>query len=198
MYTVLKRGWRARPGWVLALAVVLALHYVCIVCMAAAASAAEVHEVRTAAVAGKAVVAEAAAEPGGEPDAPAPAGEAVEVPPEELVKAGVLPALADGDGGVGGASALAPDSAHDYECDAPIINTSAFFGTDTDDGGVKSPADHRTASTALLVMLLLSVALAVALRLPPLWRGPVRLAAVPAVWRPSGIRLLTTLCIQRV
>ena len=180
MYTVLKRGWRARPGWVLALAVVLALHYVCIVCMAAAASA-EAHQVRTEAVAGKAIIAEAA-----------------EVPPEELVKAGVLPVLADGDGGVGGASALAPDSAHDYECDAPIINTSAFFGTDTDEGGVKSPADHRTASTALLLMVLLSVALAVALRLPPLWRGPVRRVAAPAVWRPSGIRLLTTLCIQRV
>ncbi|WP_239648720.1 hypothetical protein [Nocardiopsis chromatogenes] len=194
MYTVLKRGWRARPGWVLALAIVLALHYVCIVCMAAAASAAEAHEVRTAAVAGKAVVAEADAGP----DAPAPAAGAADVPPDELVKAGVPPVLADGDDRPGGASALAPDSAHDYECDAPIINTSAFFGADTDEGGVKSPADHRTASTALLVMLLLSVALAVALRLPPLWRGPVRLAAAPAAWRPSGIRLLTTLCIQRV
>ncbi|MDA2812514.1 hypothetical protein O4J56_17860 [Nocardiopsis sp. RSe5-2] len=197
MYTVLKRGWRARPGWVLALAIVLALHYVCIVCMAAAASA-EAHQVRTDALAGKAIVAEAAAEPAADAAASAGASEAAEVPPEELIKAGVLPVLADGDGGVGGASALAPDSAHDYECDAPIINTSAFFGADTDDSGVKSPADHRTASTALLVMLLLSVALAVALRLPPLWRGPVRTAVAPAVWRPSGIRLLTTLCIQRV
>ncbi|WP_152513443.1 hypothetical protein [Nocardiopsis baichengensis] len=156
-----KRGWRARPGWVLALAVVLALHYVCLVCMAAAASAGEVPaQVHTEAVAGKAVVADAPAEPTG-------------------------------------AQALAPDAAHD-DCDAPIINTAAYFGTDSDDSGVKSPADHRTASTALLLMLLLSAALAVVLRLPPVRRGAARAAVSRAAWRPSGIRLLTTLCIQRV
>ena len=41
MTALLRREGRARPVWVLALAVVLALHCVCIVCLAAAASAAE-------------------------------------------------------------------------------------------------------------------------------------------------------------
>ncbi|GAA1107168.1 hypothetical protein [Nocardiopsis composta] len=86
---------------------------------------------------------------------------------------------------------------HPAGCDASQLMANPFGPPGTDTGG-KAPGDHRTGSTAVMLFLLFSVALGGALWTAPRFRRPPPARAPAHIWRPSGFRLLTTLCIQRV
>ncbi|WP_017595568.1 hypothetical protein [Nocardiopsis potens] len=89
------------------------------------------------------------------------------------------------------------DGDHSASCDAGQAVASPFGPAGADSGG-KAPSDHRTGSTAVMLFLLFSVALGGALWTAPRFRRPPPARAPAHIWRPSGFRLLTTLCIQRV